>query len=195
VAGLNQGATTMIRTILIYGLISGAIVTSGMIASIVLSGGAHSSSSLWLGYLIMLVALSAILVGVKSHRDQALGGVIKFRTALMVGLGIAVVASLIYVAVWEVYLAATHYTFMDQYTAHILAAKRAAGVSGAAYAKAAAEMEAMRRQYTNPLYRFAMTFIEIFPVGVLVALVSAALVRNPRFLPARSPARSPATAG
>jgi hypothetical protein len=30
-----------------------------------------------------------------------------------------------------------------------------------------------------------MTFVEIFPVGVLVSLVSVALLRNPRFLPAR----------
>jgi hypothetical protein len=172
----------MIRLILTYGLISGLVIVLSITANIVLAGG----HSLWLGYLIMLVALSSILVGVKQHRDRALGGVIKFRTALMVGLGIALTASLAYVAVWEAYLALTHYAFMDQYTASMLAAKRAAGVSGAAYAKAAAEMETMRRQYANPLYRLPMTLMEIFPVGLLVALVSAALVRNPRFLPARS---------
>jgi len=32
-----------------------------------------------------------------------------------------------------------------------------------------------------------MTFIEIFPVGVLVSLVSAGLLRNSRFLPVRRP--------
>jgi hypothetical protein len=34
--------------------------------------------------------------------------------------------------------------------------------------------------------RMAMTFIEIFPVGGLIALISAALLRNPRVLPARA---------
>jgi hypothetical protein len=58
-------------------------------------------------------------------------------------------------------------------------------VTGAAYQKAVAEMDAMRRQYANPLFRMPMTFIEIFPVGLLMAFVSAALLRNPRFLPAR----------
>jgi len=33
-----------------------------------------------------------------------------------------------------------------------------------------------------------MTFIEIFPVGLLVALISAALLRNPKMLPARASA-------
>ena len=181
-----KGATGMTRIILTYGLISGLVIITGIMASMFLSGGQHPHSNLWLGYLIMLVALSAILVGVKQHRDQALGGVIKFRTALLLGLGIAIMATLAYVAVWEGYLAATHYTFMDQYTAQILAAKRAAGVTGAAYAKAVAEADGMRRIYANPLTRMLETSAEIFPVGLLVAVVSAALLRNPRFLPARA---------
>jgi hypothetical protein len=179
----NQGASGMTRIILAYGLISGLIAIGGIMLSIMASGGTHSS--VWLGYLIMLVALSAILVGVKQHRDQALGGVITFRAALLVGLGIALVASLAYVLVWEGYLAATGYKFMEQYTDQMLAAKRAAGVSGSAYQRVVAEMETMRTQYNDPLFRLPMTFVEIFPVGLLIALVSAGLLRNPRFLPAR----------
>ena len=102
------------------------------------------------------------------------------------GLAIAAVAGLAYVAVWEAYLAMTHYSFMEVYVAQALAAKRAAGVTGEAYARFAAQMETMRVQYANPLYRLPMTFAEIFPVGVVIALISAALVRNPKFLPARS---------
>ena len=173
----------MIRIILAYGLISGFVIIGVSMATIALMGG---HGSLWTGYLTMLVGLSAILVGVRQHRDQALGGVIRFWPALGLGLAIATAASVAYVIGWEIYLAATHYTFMDGYVAAALKAKRAAGVSAAEYAKAAAEMETMRRQYDNPLYRLPMTFIEIFPVGVLVALASAALLRNPRFLPART---------
>ena len=178
----------MTRTIFIYGLISGAVVALAITATIVFSGGRPPHSSVWLGYLIMLVAMSAILVGVKQYRDDALGGVIGFWRALGVGLGIAAVAGLAYVAVWEAYLAVTHYNFADDYIRATLEAKRAAGVSGAAYQKAVAEMETFRQQYANPLFRWPMTFIEIFPVGVLIALVSAALLRNPRFLSARAKA-------
>ena len=46
-------------------------------------------------------------------------------------------------------------------------------------------MRAMAEAYRNPLFRLPMTFVEIFPVGLLIALVSAGLLRNPRFLPAR----------
>lgn len=174
----------MLRIILTYGLISGVVIILGTLASIFLTGGHHSS--VWLGYLIMLVGLSSILVAVKQYRDQTLGGVIKFTTALGIGLGIALAATLAYVLVWEAYLAVTHYTFMDQYISATLAAKRAAGVTGAAYAKAVQETEAMRALYANPLLRMAMTAAEILPVGLLVALVTAVLVRNAKFLPARS---------
>ncbi len=174
----------MTRIILTYGLISGLVVILVLGGMLLLSGG--KGHSVWLGYLVMLVALSSILVGVKQHRDRALGGVIRFRTALMLGLGIALVASLAYVVLWEGYLAATDYSFMNHYVEATLAAKRAAGVSGAEYAKAVADMEAMRVNYANPLIRLPMTFVEIFPVGLVIALISAALLRNPKFLPARS---------
>ena len=174
----------MTRIIFTYGLIAGLVVITGMIGTIVASGGHHGS--VLLGTLIMLVALSSILIGVKQYRDQTLGGVIRFWPALSMGLAIAGVAGLAYVAVWEIYLAVTNYAFMDGYVAETLAAKRAAGVTGEAYAKAAAQMETMRVQYANPLFRLPMTFVEIFPVGLLIAVVSAALLRNPKFLPARA---------
>ena len=56
----------MTRTILTYGLISGLIIIFGIIGTIALNGGAPHDN-VWLGYLIMLVALSSILVGVKQH--------------------------------------------------------------------------------------------------------------------------------
>jgi hypothetical protein len=178
----------MTRIIFIYGLISGAVVAAGITLTILLPAGNPLHGSLWAGYLIMLVALSAILVGVKQYRDDVQGGVIGFWKAFLVGLGIAAVAGVAYVLVWETYCALTHYAFADVYIRETLAAKRAAGVTGAAYQKAVADMETFRVQYANPLYRMPMTFMEIFPVGLLIALVSAALLRNPRFLPAKAAA-------
>jgi hypothetical protein len=171
----------MTRLIFTYGLISGVVAIAGILLTLGLS-----THSMVLGYLIMLVALSSILVAVKQHRDQALGGVIRFWPAFGLGLAIAVVAALAYVVVWESYVAITHYDYMEEYAAHVLEGKRAAGVTGAAYEKAAAEMAAMKQQYANPLFRLPMIFLEIFPVGLLVALASAALLRNPKFLPARA---------
>jgi hypothetical protein len=43
----------------------------------------------------------------------------------------------------------------------------------------------VQTEYANLLYRLSMTFTEILPIGVLVSLASAALLRNSRFLPMR----------
>ncbi|MFD0740232.1 DUF4199 domain-containing protein [Lysobacter koreensis] len=172
------------RYAFVYGLLSGLVVIATMLIGIVLGGQQSIFSSKWFGYLVMLVALTFIFVGVKRYRDVDLGGVIRFRPAFAVGLGIASVAGLAYVAVWEIYLAMTDYAFMDQYIAGILRARQAEGMTAAALAAEATKLEAMRVQYGNPLFRIPITFLEIFPVGAIVALVSALLLRNAKLLPA-----------
>lgn len=168
---------------LTYGLLSGFVIIVTMIAAIALSGTGSFFTSEWFGYLVMLVALSFIFVGVKRYRDVDRGGVIKFMPAFLMGLGIAIAAGVAYVTVWEIYLALTDYKFMDQYIAGIMRARQAAGASAEAMAAEAAKLDEMRTSYANPLFRIPMTFLEIFPVGLLVSLVSASLLRNPKLLP------------
>jgi hypothetical protein len=171
------------RIIIVYGLIGGAIVAAGMLLAINLvpTGGAAGMVA---GYLSMLVALSTVFVGVRKYRDVEGGGVIRFWPAFGIGLAIAGVAGLAYVLAWEIYMYATDYTFARDYAAQYLADMRANGASAAAIAKASAEMEAFAVSYANPLIRMGFTFLEITPVGLLVSLVSAAVLRNPRALPA-----------
>lgn len=175
----------MQRIILTYGIIAGLIIIGSAILGLAVTGGEQPLHALeWLGYLVMLIALSMIFVGIKRYRDRYLGGVIRFGTATLVGLGIAAVAGVIYVAVWEAYLAMTDYTFIERYTEGVIAAREAEGLSGAELRTLVEEMATMRRQYANPLFRLPMTFLEIFPVGLLITLISAAILRNSKTLPA-----------
>jgi hypothetical protein len=183
--GPNGNGEDDMKYTFIYGAIAGAIAIIIMSATIVLDMTSHDSASMWVGYLIMLAALSLIFVGVKRYRDVECGGVIRFGRAFLLGLGIAAVAGLIYAIGWEVYLAASGRDFMADYSAAMLEGMRAEGATAAAIEAQAAEMRALAESYRNPLFRFPLTFVEIFPVGLLVALVSAALLRNPKLLPAR----------
>lgn len=169
---------------IIYGAISGAIVIGVItLGSLIGEGGSHGGEAL--GYLIMIIALTMIFLGVKRYRDRDLGGVIKFGAAFLLGVMIAVVAGVFYVGGWEAYLAATDHAFIHEYTAGIIEAKKAAGLDGEALAAEIAKMDQMKTQYADPLFRVPLTFLEIFPVGLLIALVSAALLRNPKVFPAR----------
>jgi hypothetical protein len=173
------------RYALIYGGISGAVVVSIISASIAMDLPSHATS-MWVGYLIMLAALSLIFVGVKRYRDVECGGVVRFGRAFGLGLGIAAVAALVYVVGWETYLALSGKDFMAEYSAGIIEGLRSEGATQAALDAKAAEMRDLTESYRNPLFRVPLTFVEIFPVGLLVALVSAGLLRNPKLLPARS---------
>jgi hypothetical protein len=179
----------MTRIIGFYGSIAGIIVAIGMWAGIsfIPKGG---SAGMAVGYLTMLVALSFVFVGVKQYRDNVKGGIIRFWTALGVGLSIAVVASLFYVGAWEIYMYNTNYTYMDKYISSSVDTMRAAGKSASGIANFQAEMVKFKAQYAHPLFRVLITFTEIAPVGFLIALISAALLRNAGFMPSRAQSRS-----
>lgn len=176
----------MLRRSVVYGLVAGLIVGLHLLGlGLVFKGGVPSPWGVLLGYLIMLIALSLVFIAIKRQRDLAGGGVIRFWPALGLGLGVSLVASLIYALAWEASLAISHDDFAAGYAKAVIARQQAKGVSGAALAKVVAQMERFKAQYANPLYRLPMTISEIFPVGALVSVISAALLRNSRFMPAR----------
>ena len=175
------------RIIAVYGLIAAVIVVIGWNISMLFvpEGGAAGMVA---GYLSMLVATSFVFVGVKRYRDTELGGVIRFWPAFWLGLGIAAVAALAYVLSWEVYMWKTDYAFMYEYIAGYLKDLKASGASAAEVAKQSAEMQDFAKQYEQPLYRMVVTLSEFAPIGLLVPLISAALLRKSGFMPAKATA-------
>ena len=176
----------MWRNTLKYGVIAGLVVGIALFSiSMAYDGLPPPDYGMALGYLTMLIALSAVFVGIKRHRDVDRGGVIRFWPAFGVGLGISLIAGVFYVAAWELAMAVIDVDFSQVFATQMIEQQKAKGIDGAALAKLTAEMAEFQTMYANPLYRLPMTFVEIFPVGILVSLVSAAVLRNPRVLPAR----------
>jgi hypothetical protein len=179
----------MRRTILIFGTIAGLILAIPLLALMIAIGGEPSAgffrNGQLFGYTTMLIALSTVFVAIKRQRDVDGGGVIRFWPAFGLGLAISAVAGLIYAVAWEIALAMTGGDFIGAYAEYLVAEERSKGASPTTLARLTADMNAFRESYANPLVRIPLTFVELFPVGLLVSLVSAALLRNPRFLPAR----------
>jgi hypothetical protein len=169
-----------------FGVIAGLIVGIPMIWFMLsLPPDANGLLSMVQTYLVMLVALSMVFVGVKQYRDKALGGVIHFAPALGLGLAISAVAGMFYAAAWEISQVFMKFDFAEFYAKTMVENVRAAGGSPDAVARATQQASDFVAQYSNPFFRVPMTFLEIFPVGVLVSLISAALLRNSRLLPAK----------
>lgn len=172
------------RIILVYGVIAGVTVAILMRVAMMLfpEGG---TGGMVAGFSSMIIALSFVFIGVKRYRDSELGGIIRFWRALGVGFAIAFIASLFYVAAWELYLYLTNYTFMDEYINATLEQAKSQGKTAAELAAMAREMDSFRALYANPFSRMVVTFTEISPIAVLMPLISAILLRNSRFLPSK----------
>ncbi|MGB0135299.1 DUF4199 domain-containing protein [Dokdonella sp.] len=174
----------MLKQILKYGLIAGLIAGIPMLGlTLAMKDHPPTSWGMAVGYLTMLIAFTTIFLAIKRKRDIEHGGIIRFWPAVGLGLGISVIASVIYVLCWEAALAASGIDFIGAYSETLIEEQKAKGASAEAIAALAAEMQQLATDYANPLFRMPLTFTEIFPIGVLVTLVSAGLLRNSRFLP------------
>lgn len=177
----------MLQSILKNGVIAGLIVAVPMILVTLTLGDKAPTGNMGLviGYTTMLVALSVIFPALKRQRDVVNGGVIKFLPAFLMGLGISAVAGVLYVLAWEATLAISGMDFGALYAEHLVEAAKARGASEAEIAAERVKAEDFAKMYANPLFRMPITFTEILPVGLIVSLISALLLRNSRFMPAR----------
>ena len=168
----------MKRIILIYGILAGAIVGSMFFITMPLyeKGILTMENGELVGYSTMIVALSLIFFGVKSYRDNQLDGAITFGNALKVGLLITLIASLIYAITWEV-IYNTMTDFVTEMGDKYFEKLKAEGTSQA-------KIDEYAAMYSNPIIRIPMTLMEIAPVGILISIFSAGLLRMKGFLPA-----------
>src|SRR5690606_22409060 len=144
----------MWRSILKYGVVAGLVVAACMWATLLAFDGGmpHGVPGMALGYLGMLVALAAVVVGIRRHRDRDRGGVIGFWPAFGLGLGISAVAGLFYVLAWELAQATVAAGFAEQYAATSVEQARERGADAAAVARLEAQMDVFKQQYAHPLF-------------------------------------------
>jgi hypothetical protein len=168
-----------------FGLISGAILSVMMLLTISFS---FESQIGWdrgmiIGYATMVLAFLLIFFGIRSYRDNVAGGSVSFGRAFAVGALIMVVASVCYVATWEVIYFKLKPDFGAKFAAHNIERARRSGASEAEVQRKVAEAQQLNERYNNPLFNSAVTFLEPLPVGLIFSLVSAAALRRKRTEP------------
>jgi hypothetical protein len=166
----------MKKTVLTFGLIAGAIISCFMALAMAFRNEIGFDRGEIVGYTSMVVAFLLIFFGVRAYRDNVAGGTVSFGRAFAVGGLIAVVASLCYVATWEVIYFKLAPNWGQEYRDYLIAKARAEGKSEAAIAEKTAETDRFIEKYKNPAFNAAITFLEPLPVALVVVLVSAAVL-------------------
>lgn len=172
----------MKKNILIYGLIAGTLVSVFMIFTVNnmshCEGSIDFDSSLLIGYASMLLSFSLVFVGVRNYRDKYNGGVISFGKAFRVAMGMVLVASTVYAFAWLVDYTFFVPDFMEKYAAHTLDELKSAGAGAAEIEAKTKEMADLAVLYKNPLVTLVFTYLEILPVGLIVALISSFILKR-----------------
>jgi Protein of unknown function (DUF4199) len=179
------------KTILTFGLISGAISSLLMVAAVPLEDKIPYDKSEILGYTTIVLSFLLVFFGIRSYRDTVCGGRITFAKAFAVGLSITLISSLCYVLAWEVLYFNFLHDFMDKYGAYLIQKAKDTGASPASLQAQLQQVQKYKEMYENPFLNAAITFIEPFPVGLVMTLVFAGILRRKPQLQA-APSPSPA---
>jgi len=175
---LSTKEKIMKKTILTFGLISGIFTSIMMAITLPFEDKIGSDHSYYVGYTLIVLAFLLVFFGIRSYRDNTAGGQITFAKGFAIGISITLIMCVFYVITWEIIYFNFMHDFMDKYIAHAMNKARESGMSQAALQ---AQLDGLNRQkqlYENPLYNAALTFLEPFPVGLLITLISAVVLRK-----------------
>lgn len=170
----------MRKIVLTFGLLAGAVLSAMMLLTLPFQDRIGFDRGWIIGYTTMVVAFLMVYFGVRSYRDNVAGGTVTFGRAFTVGLLITAVATVCYVATWEVIYYRLAPDFADKYAAYAVDKARKAGATDAQIAARVAEMNQFKEMYRNPLVNIAYTTLEPLPVGLLFTLVTAGLLSRKR---------------
>lgn len=169
----------MRKNVWVFGSIAGVILTGFMVYSTIeCYTNPEMKTNDVAGYAGMIAIFSLIFVGIKNYRDKYNGGTISFGEAFKTGLFITLIASTFYVGVWvfEYYLFMPD--FMDKYIPHVLSKARETGATSEELKEKTEQMAQFKDMYKNPLFVILISYAEVVPVGLIVSIVSALILKR-----------------
>ena len=179
----------MKKTVLTFGVISGLISTVTMLATIPFMHKISGDKGLILGYTTIVLAGLLVFFGIRSYRDNVSGGTLTFARAFAVGILISLLSNCFYVATWEVVYFKFMPDFAEKYASQMVEHAKSTGASQQKIEETTRQAEQFARNYHHPLYNISMTFLEPFPVFLIITLLSAAILKEGRRQPQREHVR------
>jgi len=169
----------MKKNVLVYGLISGICVATFMSFSIAYCYSRDSfDGSMLLGYTAMLLSFSLIFAGVKNYRDQHKSGLISFGNAFLMSLYMALIASTLYVIGWMIAYYNFFPDFIEKLASYQLSPAKVSQMTPAEVANVREQMETFKQWYATPIGVAGATYMEILPVGLVVSLITALILKR-----------------
>lgn len=163
----------MRKIIWLFGVLSGLLIGAGFFVNIGKSA-LNSSSSDVLRYALMFIVLGlAVYLSVRYIQQRLLSGEINFSRAFIIGFFIILIASVVYALMWEIYFINHGHDYVEGYLKQIKDRLDDSALGQLeAQTRFANQREIMESYEGNFIVRFGLTMAEIFPIGLLLALVN-----------------------
>jgi len=168
----------MKKTVLTFGLISGVVISVLMLSTLPFAHQIGFSRAMIVGYTTMVLSFLLVFFGIRSYRENVGDGQISFGRALGIGLLIMLITCAFYVITWEIMYFFLMPNFLNEYSAHVVENLRASGASPEQINLKVEQMKQFQVLYSNPLVNVAFTLIEPLPVGIVMTLISALILRK-----------------
>jgi hypothetical protein len=168
----------MKKIVLTFGLLSGVVSAALMFLNMSFIESIGFDRGVVVGYTTIVISFLFVYFGIRSYRDNVLGGRISFGKGFQAGILITLISCVFYVGMWLVTYHRFFPDFPDKYAAYLVEDRRANGASEAEIDDVRKQGEQMKEMLENPLINAAVTFTEPFPVGLLITLISAAVLRK-----------------
>lgn len=168
----------MTKTVLTFGLIGGVIAAALMLATLPFQHSIPENIALLIGYTTIVLASLMVFFGVRSYRETVGDGRLTFGRGFIVGLLITLITCACYVGTWEVVYFKLMPDFGSRFAAQIVENVRASGADQAKIDEATRQAQDLKAMLDNPVKNAAMTFLEPFPVGLVITLISAVILRR-----------------
>src|SRR3984893_12754148 len=154
--------THMKKTILTFGLISGAISSLMMMATVPFADRIGFDKGLVIGYTSIVLSFLLVFFGIRSYRDNEGNGQISFLKAFAVGISITLISCICYVVTWEILYYNFLPDFMDKYGARMVEKLKESGASAAAVQAEVEQVRKYTEMYASPLLNAASKLMVSF---------------------------------
>jgi hypothetical protein len=168
----------MKKTVLTFGLISGVVTTGLMLATLPFVDAIGFDKGEFVGYTALVLSFLLVFFGIRSYREHTGAGRITFGRAFGVGILITLITCAFYVGTWEVIYFKLMPGFGEKYAGYMVAQAKASGANQETIDARVKEAQSFKEMYDKPLINAAMTFTEPFPVGLVMTVLSAAVLRR-----------------
>jgi hypothetical protein len=166
------------KTVLLFGLISGAAHLAMTAATIPYIYSHNFTMSDVLGYSSIVVSALILFFGIRSYRQRTADGRMTFGRGFLVGLLITLVFCACHVVIFEIIYFKVLPDFGARWAECEVAHARAKGGSPQDVAAAEKNAQTFKKLFDDPTTNALVNFATTFPIGLVLAGVSAAILRK-----------------